>query len=180
MIKINENPQKESDEYSTLKQQNNIKEKEKIYIEIKYFIIFYLISFILLVVRIIPKIICNFSIFSFPFLETNKILLEEKASNQSKKWILFWSLYASFILIDDIASLFLEIFPFYYLLKFLTFSWLALPNFEGSEYILENYFLDFIKKTKMLFKMNHMNKTITSELDDYINGKSESERLQVS
>ncbi len=174
MNKNDEESKKEMEEYSKLNHRSNLKDKEKIKIEneIKFLLIMYSISLIMLILRIIPKIVCNFCIFLFPFLETNKILLEEeKISNNYKKWILYWLLYAFFIIIDDIAILIKEIFPFYYLIKFFIFSWLALPNFEGCEFILENYFLDFIQKIKNLLKMNHMNKSISSELNDYFQGK---------
>jgi len=139
------------------------------HIEQKHFLKFYFFSFCMLILRIFPYIICNFTIFLFPFLDSNKILQEEHFSDNFKKWILYWSLFSVSILLDDLIILIIDFFPFYFLFKFIIFSWLGLPNFDGNNYILENYYFDYINKLKkIIFKKEINDKTICSELNDYL------------
>lgn len=152
--------------------QNIKKIIEKLNIEQKHFLKFYLFSFCMLILRIFPYFICNFTIFLFPFLESNKLLQEEELSDSYNKWVLYWSLFAVSILLDDLVYLIIQFFPFYFLLKFLLFTWLGLPNFDGVNYILENYFFDFINQVKkMILKEEINDKTINSELDKFLNKK---------
>ena len=151
--------------------QNINKILEKFNIEQKHFLKFYLFSFCMLILRIFPYFIWNFTIFIFPFLDSIKLLQQEEEQGDScKKWVLFWSLFAISILIDDIVYLIIQFFPFYYLIKFLIFTWLGLPTFDGINYILENYFFDFINESKKFFFKTEINeKTINSDLEKYMN-----------
>lgn len=150
--------------------QNINKILEKFNIEQKHFLKFYLFSFCMLILRIFPYFICNFTIFLFPFLDSNKLLQEEQLSDSYKKWVLYWSLFGTSILLDDLVYLIIQYFPFYYLIKFLIFTWLGLPNFDGINYILENYFFDSINQIKKkIFKEEINDKSINSELDKLLN-----------
>lgn len=157
--------------------QNLNKIFQKVDIEQKHFIKIYVLAFCLLLLRIFPYVTCNFTIFLFPFLETNKILQEEKLSDNYKKWNFYWSLFGIGILLDQLFLAVIEYFPFYFLLKFFLFTWLGLPNFNGTNYILENYYFDFINEIKKFLKYEDNKKTISYELDIYINNKKGYENL---
>ncbi len=149
--------------------QNLNKIISKFDIEQKHFLKFYFFSIALLILRISPYFICNLTIFIFPFLESNKLLQEDKLSDNDKKWILYWSMYGFGILVDEIILLILEVFPYYFLMKFFIFTWLGLPNFDGVNYILENYYFDITNQIKNLIFKNVVNKkTICSDLDKYL------------
>ena len=156
------------DESLKLKLKENINNIiEKLNIPQNYFIKIYLISFILLCMRILPFYVCNLTIYIFPFLQTNKILQEEISDNY-KKWILYWCLFSISLLLDEIVSFIINLFPFYFLLKFFIFTWLGLPNFDGTNYILENYFFDYINHIKRILNLDIVNKTIVFDLNKYL------------
>jgi len=126
----------------------------------------------MLILRVFPYFICNFTVFLFPFLDSNRLLQEEELSDYYKKWVLYWCLFAISILLDDLVCFIIHFFPFYYLFKFFLFTFLGLPNFDGINYILENYFFDYINHMKkIIFKEEINDKTINYELDKYLNRK---------
>jgi receptor expression-enhancing protein 5/6 len=111
-------------------------------------------------------LIANLVGFLYPAFKSMKALdtLEE---DDDKQWLIYWSIYGMFILIDDYSTFFISYFPYYYTLKLAFIIWLYFPTTKGA-ILIYNLFL------KSLFEKHHdkfdsIIGKIVGESKDFIN-----------
>ncbi|KAI6188692.1 Receptor expression-enhancing protein [Aphelenchoides besseyi] len=90
------------------------------------------------------QIICNFVGFAYPAYESVKAI-RSPTKEDDTKWLIYWTVFAFFSLVDFFANVIFCYFPFYYLFKILFLLYLYLPQTNGALFMYENYVDDFVR-----------------------------------
>ncbi|GMH06476.1 hypothetical protein Nepgr_008316 [Nepenthes gracilis] len=72
--------------------------------------------------------------------------IESKDQNEQQRWLLYWTAYGSFSLVEVFSDKLLSWFPLYYHLKFAFLVWLQLPMAEGAKQLYTNHLRPFFLK----------------------------------
>ncbi|CAD5222116.1 unnamed protein product [Bursaphelenchus xylophilus] len=91
------------------------------------------------------SIICNFVGFAYPAYHSVKALRTE-AVEDDRKWLIYWTVFAFFSLVDFFANRILSYFPAYWLAKVVFLVYLYLPQTNGALYLYENYVDKIVSK----------------------------------
>ncbi|EFJ05845.1 hypothetical protein SELMODRAFT_431211 [Selaginella moellendorffii] len=81
----------------------------------------------------------------FPFYLSFKAL-EKKCQEDQEQWLVYWSVYACFNLVEKFTDKLISWFPFYHHAKLAFLMWLQLPNNYGVRYLYFNYVRHFLVK----------------------------------
>ena len=67
------------------------------------------------------------------------LAIRSEGQDDDTHWLIYWTTFASFFLVDTFASIFLQWFPLYFILKsaFLVYLWL--PQTMGAQYLYKKY-----------------------------------------
>ncbi|KAE8674004.1 HVA22-like protein k [Hibiscus syriacus] len=65
--------------------------------------------------------------------------IERNNEREQKKWLIYWTAYGSFTLVETFSDKLLSWFPYYYHFKFAFLIWLQLPSTEGAKQIYKNH-----------------------------------------
>ncbi|GAB2283114.1 HVA22-like protein k [Dionaea muscipula] len=69
--------------------------------------------------------------------------IERKDQNEQQKWLIYWTAYGSFSLVEVFSDKLLTWFPYYYHFKFAFLVWLQLPTVEGANQLYKNHLRPF-------------------------------------
>ena len=90
------------------------------------------------------EVITNLTGFVYPAYKTWKYI-DSKDNEEKNKWLFYWFLFSSIMLMETITNLLFLFIPFYYQLKLLFLVWLFHDSTRGSEIIYERYFKQLLK-----------------------------------
>ena len=132
----NENEYENDNQISLLekwqKQMNLIQEKTGIK---GIFVILGLVLYVVFVYfNILDTIITNLVGTLYPAFWTIKSL-EQNLVEEQKKWLTYWVVFGSFIIIDMSSVVIVKFIPFYFVLKILFLIWLFMPGSNGCTII---------------------------------------------
>jgi len=89
-----------------------------------------------LLVGFAAQIICNFIGFLYPAYESIKAI-ESNTKQDDTKWLTYWVVYSSFIVVEFFSDYLLFWIPFYYVLKCALLLYCMLPQYAGSQTIYQ-------------------------------------------
>ncbi|KAK6109132.1 TB2/DP1 HVA22 family protein [Brugia pahangi] len=97
------------------------------------------------------RLVCNFIGFAYPAYASVKAIRTAQKDDDTH-WLIYWTVFSAFSLIDFFAELILCYFPVYWIIKALFMLYLYLPQTYGA-IVLYNRFLDpAITKVDALLK----------------------------
>ena len=102
-----------------------------------YVIIFLLLCVFLVYLGIFGSLITNMVGTLYPGFSTIKSM--EKKKNK-KKWLTYWVVFGSFMIIDMFSKIIMKLIPFYFVLKILFLIWMFLPGSNGC-YLVYNFII---------------------------------------
>lgn len=89
-----------------------------------------------LVVGFAAQIICNIVGFLYPAYESIRAI-ESTATKDDTKWLTYWVVYSSFIIVEFFSDYLLFWIPFYYVLKCALLLYCMLPQYNGSQLVYQ-------------------------------------------
>lgn len=84
------------------------------------------------------ELVCNFIGFGYPAYASVKAI-RTSAKEDDTQWLTYWTVFASFSLLDFFSEAFMSILPIYWLAKVLFLLYLAMPHTRGAENMYTNY-----------------------------------------
>ena len=114
------------------KQMNLIQEKTGI--KGIFVILGLVLSVVFVYFNILDTIITNLVGTLYPAFWTIKSL-EQNLIEEQKKWLTYWVVFGSFIIIDMVSVVIVKFIPFYFVLKILFLIWLFMPGSNGCTII---------------------------------------------
>jgi len=90
-----------------------------------------------LLVGFAAQIICNFIGFLYPAYESIKAI-ESSSKSDDTKWLTYWVVYSSFIVVEFFSDYLLFWIPFYFVLKCALLIFCMHPQYNGSETIYKH------------------------------------------
>ena len=88
--------------------------------------------------------------FIYPAYKSIKAI-ESKSTEDDRKWLVYWVVYSTLIILEYFSDLLLFWFPMYYMIKSFLLIWCMHPNYNGSEFIYNNIIKPaFIKHEKKI------------------------------
>ena len=66
----------------------------------------------------------------------------------SRKWLVYWVVFAFFSLIESFIDFLLYWIPFYYAFKLAFLLWAMLPQTKGAKFLYDSFLKDFLKKNE--------------------------------
>merc|ERR1712048_720886 len=123
-----------------------------------------------LLVGFAAQIICNFIGFLYPAYESIKAI-ESQSKLDDTKWLTYWVVYSSFIVVEFFSDYLLFWIPFYYVLKCALLLYCMLPQYNGSQTIynlcLRPLFLEHQAKIdQALAKTKEMGPSLADQVVD--------------
>ncbi|BES90344.1 receptor expression-enhancing protein [Nesidiocoris tenuis] len=100
------------------------------------------------------QLLCNVIGFVYPAYASMKAI-ESPNKNDDTKWLTYWTVFASFSIVEFPSDVLLSWFPFYYLGKCLFMIWLFLPISSNGSILLYNHIIRprFLKHTESIDDM---------------------------
>ena len=161
--------------------------------------IFVILGLVLCVIfvyfNIFDSIITNLVGTLYPAFWTIKSL-EQNSVEEQKKWLTYWVVFGSFIIVDMSSPVIVKFIPFYFVLKILFLIWLFMPGSSGCTIIyylvvkkifryyeerIESYVVGAKDYANDMFKdsnlQNFQNKTLTKK--NYKNNDNEEDKKEV-
>ena len=88
--------------------------------------------------------------FIYPAYKSIKAI-ESASPEDDRRWLVYWVVYSTLIILEYFSDLLLFWFPMYYAIKSILLVWIMHPNYNGSEFIYNNIIKPgFIKNEKMI------------------------------
>lgn len=109
----------------------------------QYVLLFLIIALIFVSVGVFDRLITNLIGTVYPAYWTIKSIESESAN--TKQWLAYWVVFASFTLIDMFSGFILKFIPFYFFIKILFLIWLFMPNSQGSIIVYNLIIVRFFK-----------------------------------
>ncbi|VDM39191.1 unnamed protein product [Toxocara canis] len=85
----------------------------------------------------LAEIVCNAIGFAYPAYASVKAV-RTRQKDDDTQWLIYWTVFASFSLVDFFAELVMKYFPIYWVLKALFLLYLYLPQTSGALTVYEN------------------------------------------
>jgi len=111
------------------------------------------LSLIFVSLNLFENLITNLIGTVYPTFWTIKSI--ESQDGRAIKWLIYWIIFSSFIIIDFFSAIVVKIIPFYFIMKICFLIWLQWPGSYGCE-IIFNYVI------------NSIFESIEDELDEYV------------
>ena len=105
------------------------------------FVCLMIIALICVYFNLFEKIITNLTGTIYPTFWTIKSI--ESKDGYTKKWLIYWIIFSSFILLDYFSGIILKFIPFYFILKICFLIWLQWPDSNGC-YLVFNFIINRI------------------------------------
>ena len=160
--------------------------------------IFVILGLVLCVIfvyfNIFDSIITNLVGTLYPAFWTIKSL-EQNSVEEQKKWLTYWVVFGSFIIVDMSSPVIVKFIPFYFVLKILFLIWLFMPGSSGCTIVyylvvkkifryyedrIESYVVGAKDYANDMFKdsnlQNFQNKTLTKK--NYKNNDNEEDKKE--
>ena len=112
-----------------------------------------LLSLVFVYFNLFENLITNLIGTVYPTFWTIKSI--ESQDGMAIKWLIYWIIFSSFIIIDFFSAVILKIIPFYFFMKICFLIWLQWPGSHGCD-IIFNYVI------------NSIFDSIEEELDEYV------------
>ena len=144
--------------------------------------------------NIFDSIITNLVGTLYPAFWTIKSL-EQNSVEEQKKWLTYWVVFGSFIIVDMSSPVIVKFIPFYFVLKILFLIWLFMPGSSGCTIVyylvvkkifryyeerIESYVVGAKDYANDMFKdsslQNFQNKTLTKK--NYKNNDNEEDKKE--
>jgi len=90
-----------------------------------------IISVVFVYFNIFDSIITNLVGTVYPAFWTIKSLEKKKSIEEQKKWLTYWVVFGSFIIVDMGSPVIVKFIPFYFVVKILFLMWLFMPGSNG-------------------------------------------------
>uniref|UniRef100_A0A914C1H9 Receptor expression-enhancing protein n=1 Tax=Acrobeloides nanus TaxID=290746 RepID=A0A914C1H9_9BILA len=84
------------------------------------------------------QILCNAVGFAYPAYASVKAIRSTNKDDDTK-WLVYWTVFAAFSLVDFFAVTIMQVFPFYWLAKIIFLLYLYLPQTNGAPYLYTSY-----------------------------------------
>jgi len=94
-------------------------------------------SFLGIVVGYASQLICNVLGFVYPAYESIKAI-ETAQTKDDTKWLTYWVVYSSFIILEFFSDYLLFWIPFYFFFKTGLLIWCMHPSYNGTEFLYNN------------------------------------------
>ncbi|GMH62135.1 hypothetical protein TL16_g03412, partial [Triparma laevis f. inornata] len=85
--------------------------------------------------------------FLYPSLQSFKAI-ETKQKGDDTQWLIYWTVYALFSILEAFIDWLLYFIPFYYAFKLAFLLWLMLPQTRGASFLYETFLRDFLKRNE--------------------------------
>ncbi|CAJ0931221.1 unnamed protein product, partial [Mesorhabditis belari] len=82
----------------------------------------------------LAQFVCNLIGFAYPAYASVKAI-RTAAKDDDTQWLIYWTVFAFFSLIDFFTGALLKWFPFYYVVKTIFLIYLSLPQTQGALYL---------------------------------------------
>ncbi|KAK0411619.1 hypothetical protein QR680_005750 [Steinernema hermaphroditum] len=97
-----------------------------------------LVVIVYLIMGSLAQFFCNLCGFAHPAYASVKAL-RSKGSDDDRKWLIYWVVFASFSICDFFAESIVGVFPAYWLLKAAFLVYLYLPQTNGAKQLFDSY-----------------------------------------
>jgi len=97
-------------------------------------------SLLLIFFNIAGQLLTNLVGFAFPAYASFKAIQTSRKDDDTQ-WLTYWTVFASFSIVETMLETILYWFPFYYLVKLVFLLWLYLPQFRGAEFLYKTVIL---------------------------------------
>ncbi|GMH87226.1 hypothetical protein TrVE_jg13542 [Triparma verrucosa] len=91
--------------------------------------------------------LCSIIGFLYPSLQSFKAI-ETKQKGDDTQWLIYWTVYALFSILEAFIDWLLYFIPFYYAFKLAFLLWLMLPQTRGASFLYETFLRDFLKRNE--------------------------------
>jgi receptor expression-enhancing protein 5/6 len=123
-----------------------------------------------LLVGFAAQIICNFIGFLYPAYESIKAI-ESNSKSDDTKWLTYWVVYSSFIVVEFFSDYLLFWIPFYFVLKCALLMYCMHPQYNGSQtiytYCIRPFFLEHQAKIdEALSKTKELGNSLADQVVD--------------
>jgi len=91
--------------------------------------------------------LCSIVGFVYPAFKSFEAI-ESQVRGDDTQWLIYWTVYAFFSVIEVFVDYLLYWIPFYYAFKLAFLLWAMLPQTKGAKFIYDSFLKDFLKKNE--------------------------------
>jgi len=88
--------------------------------------------------------LCSIIGFVYPTIASFRAI-ETKTKNDDTQWLIYWTVYGFFAVLETFVDYVLYFVPFYYAFKLAFLLWLMLPQTRGAEFLYNSFLRDFLR-----------------------------------
>jgi receptor expression-enhancing protein 5/6 len=91
--------------------------------------------------------LCSMIGFFYPAWASFKAI-ETKQKGDDTQWLIYWTVYAFFSILEAFIDFLLYFVPFYYAFKLAFLLWMMLPQTRGAAFLYDSFLKDFLKRNE--------------------------------